>query len=264
MKRVECFTVLFVLFLAQSAFALDWADYYPTGQGSSWTYRKYGSNGGVSYDEITASFIEGFEDVTYGGTVYSGFKYFDDSVHYAVLRISGAGLEHLKYGKPGEYSLFGSAIGSSPVAPWLEFPRSFNLGETIEVSYKEYSYYNSGVLREISDHNLSLSFAALEDVTVPAGTFANSLKIFSEESGGVDGDITYSESGTSYFAPGVGYVKESYHSIDLGGETVGNDELLSYNVTPEPISSALFLLGAGALAGVRKLRKNLGIKKEGI
>lgn len=29
---------------------------------------------------------------------------------------------------------------------------------------------------------------------------------------------------------------------------------VKYHVTPEPISSALFLLGAGALAGVRKLR----------
>ena len=49
-------------------------------------------------------------------------------------------------------------------------------------------------------------------------------------------------------------VKASKHWWHIYAHS-GNSGAAKYRVTPEPVSSALFLLGAGALAGVRRLRK---------
>ncbi len=257
MRNCKCLILIIglILLAALPAFALDWADYYPAGQGSSWTYREYGSEGGVSYDKTNTFFINGFEDVDYSGTIYSGYKLFDDPVYYTVERVSDAGLENIKWGGSGSYELTGSAIGTSPDQPWIIVPRIFNIGDTLESPYKEYFYNSSGVLQKTNDHNFSLTFQALEDVTVPAGTFADCLKVFFEESWGNGGNITGSGNGTRYFAPGVGLVKDYGHDINnYGTEYIVNRELTGYTVTPEPISCALFLLGAGALAAVRKKR----------
>jgi len=46
----------------------------------------------------------------------------------------------------------------------------------------------------------------------------------------------------------------------LSGTYVGNTQFKVSNVVPEPVSCILFLLGGGALAGVRKLRRKQSIQ----
>jgi hypothetical protein len=67
-----------------------------------------------------------------------------------------------------------------------------------------------------------------------------------------DGTVAWTE--TNWFAKGIGLVKSTTTSDGWDYVLGTNMNLQSSSVAPEPVSSALFLLGSGAL-GIARFRK---------
>ncbi len=237
-------------------------DYYPAGQGSSWTYdvTRSNSDGSDAWTLLEGANINGFETVCYpDGSEYTGYKSWwwnqnDGYTGYGVERLSTNKMESIKgvffmpSSSPAGYFLYGTMDSTEPNQPVTWFPRTFDIGTQGDIAYKTYSYTPEGVLEEVRLNTEHYNVLGFEDVTVPAGTFTNALKISYLDTENGYGIWTT----TSYFAKGVGEIKWE----EIGsGDTLQIGQLTSYTVTPEPISCALFLLGGGAMALVRRKTK---------
>lgn len=278
MKKIKLCLAISLLVLAVKAnnafasYSLD--DYYPTGQGSSWTYDAIESipdgAGGwtVVFSGPQSTNINGFETVSYPGVgEYTGYKFWtyegagtDDL--YNVERLTAAGLEGIKGVEleDSSYTLYGTIGSTQPDAPVQWVPGTFDVGSQGNVLFKNYYYSALGVLEGVSTNSLYYNFMGFETVTVPAGTFDNALKLalsWSEEEGGEN----WSGIQTIYLAKGVGEIKyENSWSEGAAPRFLESGQLTSYTVTPEPVSCALFLAGGGALALVRRKKRINGNK----
>ncbi len=93
---------------------------------------------------------------------------------------------------------------------------------------------------------------SIESVTVPYGTFSNASvqqSYFDPDDPGLPNSAYWYD----YFVPGVGYVKQIDYVAPYPPDT---SELARVGVTPEPVSSALFILGGGAMMAMRGRRRN--------
>lgn len=271
MKKVKLIKALFFVLCCSSlnvhsvfaAFSLD--DYYPTGQGSSWAYdvTRSNSDGSGAWTLSEGENINGFETVRYpDGREYTGFKSWwwnanNGYIGYDVERLSVNGLEGIKWVELEDnqsYCLHGTADSTEPNQPIMVFPRTFDIGTQGDIAYKTYNYTHEGTLVGVTLNTEHYNVLGFEDVTVPAGNFNNALKLTFTEVSPSDGK-TWVE--TSYFGRGVGEVKWEELTSYVNGSLskIQTGVLTSYTVTPEPISCALFLVGAGVLFNRRRFCK---------
>jgi hypothetical protein len=207
------------VFLVSHSFAYDVADYYPLGQGFSWTYQETENGSTEEYTET----IDGSEDVN-GVTTK---KLVRDSGVYACLLFDSEALKLYKEVAAG----IGYLIYDPPHG---YFPAEADIGQTS-------SYFSGWTQYDLSDSPVnggtigsSLTLEAVEDVSVPAGNFSGCLRFYYlRQVSEVTGEIDIIE-GTAYLAPDVGVVKDEYtykEYDDQGGlveEWAGVKNLVSY------------------------------------
>ena len=220
--------VFIVLALSFSSCTFQPEDYFPLQQGNEWTYA-FTLNGitlpplGVFIDGT--ELVNGVETTKYNMTSAIPNEY--DCFYYT---IDSEGLKQHKWHwvSFGTYSIFDP--------PRIEIPINFNLGEVYEepFSYTTYSINDNSLVGSFTGSE-TVTLESIENVTVPAGTFPNCLKIsieFSAESG----DQTQGFDEILWLADGVGMVK--HHTTNWGRndpklgdyDTVITHELTDYNV----------------------------------
>ena len=222
---------LLSLFPAHKGFAegptyYNFADFYPMTQGSTWTYQwtENGESGAAT------STINGFERVK--GVRTAKFFYDGD---YNCEAFDSKGLKLYK-----EYDVGWGYTIYNP--PFKQIPAQMYVGQTHKSSSISEEYDLNGKLIWEAKDTTSVTLEALEDVTVPAGSFTNCLKFswfdtWEPSSGSLSGWLGTGE-GTSWLARDVGLVKEveTERLYDDQGQLVDEstsmDELTSYNISP--------------------------------
>jgi len=257
------------------AFALySTDDYMPTNQGDSWFYDVTRSNpdGSNSWTRTEHSYIYGYETVTYpsnfppsDGTKYAGYKsWWGNNEHadtYNVARKTADAFQTIKDSDEYPYShIFGTykAPGDTQppfYTPRTDGPRTFDIGSNGSYLFNRY-VYGSGA--EAGRFSSSYRIVGFEDVTVPAGTFNNALKVESVYKH-LDTGETYT--GIEYYAKNVGEIKweelASYGSEPPVYKQTG--ELSAYAVTPESSYYSLFVHSFENLDGITSINPdNLG------
>jgi hypothetical protein len=91
-----------------------------------------------------------------------------------------------------------SGQSQTTIVPAIPFPNGLILGQTVTGNA---TLYQNGV--PLGAGALNLNFPEVDDVTVPAGTFANCMKLEVSESGPGGGEHLY-----EWLAPGVGEVMQ--------------------------------------------------------
>jgi hypothetical protein len=174
-------------------------DYWPTGQGDTWNYED---------DGHTASSVTVSGTITLGGQVYSVFSSSYGEAEF--YRTAAAGLY-----------LGGAdtADGLMVATPPFIFPNDL---QPCETRAQTSSVTADGV--PVGNMDFSVTFAGVETMTVPAGTFENCLRL----------DIVMAPPGDSgeaysvWIAKGVGKVKEFYpvgsYTRELVSATVGGGD----------------------------------------
>ncbi|MCD4781992.1 MAG: hypothetical protein K8S27_15810 [Candidatus Omnitrophica bacterium] len=235
MKFFFCLCVLIILpQQAQSAVPVyNTFDYYPTQQGSNWSYHLTGTDStGAPVDKYALSSIAGFDSEDYGGTVYSGFKMVGD-YDFTVMSADYTGLSVIKHVDlfGGDYVLFGSESSVLPDAPYTVVPASWSHGDTYSLRYKEYYFDQYGNSTGEADLFMEQELNAfVGSMTVVAGTFSDVVHLHSTLTEGA-----WTEVVDLYLAKDVGVIKELRGTV--------TSELIGYSIAPEPISSFLFLSG---------------------
>lgn len=184
----------------------DMSKYFPLHQGNEWTYLM---NGGGGHEKKVV--IDGTEMIDGINTIrmravgsYSDYVFMTE--------------EGLKQYKDADFGTGDYRMEDTPV---LEFPLIIRVGDSFRDRHSWTSFYANGELEETGTTEIIGRLEAVEDVTVPIGTFWDCLKIFYfgayTES---DGDIGhYLE--IKWFAKGIGIIKKfrSEKTERFSGET---------------------------------------------
>ena len=191
--------IFFVMtFLRGNVSAYDMAEYFPLNQGDEWIYlNNFPYDGRLPVKKV----IDGTELVNGVETIK-----FENGDCYAM---DSEGLKMYKWNEPGPmYLIFDP--------PRIIFPAQFDVGETYlgSISAKVYSSDDDTFLDLTLTGNNTVILKSVEDVTVPAGTFKDCLKIYTYTTLLQDhfgGAIT-----TEWYARNVGLIK----SIEYDGSVV--------------------------------------------
>lgn len=177
-------------------------NYYPATVGSKWTYRNTSSNNSTS---------TWTEEITQGNATSYSVKITNPAT--TTYSIMDATLTNGAWGmsKITSYGGSGSVLNTITISPpQLFFPSKTDIG----THESRTSTLTSG--GNNSQVQVTLDVTGIESVAVPAGTFANALKITtSTTTNGNTGTMT------AWYADAVGFVK----SVDGYG---GTQELTSY------------------------------------
>lgn len=195
------------------------ADYFPLGQGDTWTYRK------LEDEELFTQTISGTENINgveavkridedgYELLTNNGITYYKE---YDADDIEGCGWDQ---------SIFTPPLTFSPAVVSIGAKYTFNSSQT---------YKNCTGFTVTATLSGGMTVEGIEDITVPAGTFKDCLKvkmiITSSESSRME--RSQSKEFQNWLAKGVGIVKaiwtETNHST--GGVDVDNVELVTATV----------------------------------
>ncbi len=225
-----------VLFCSCDIAPYNVAEYYPLTQGDKriFTYTAIAVGGPLDGLNVTREDtweVNGTEVVNGVETIKQTFKNPTmEEPNYYCWVIDSDGLKYHKM----HFEMFG--MYHIHEKPMMVFPTRFDVGDVYEgpYSYSEYSIEDDTLLRTY-EGNQTITFVSVEDVTVPAGTFKDCLKISASGSTqSEDGTIEFEE--TKWLAHNVGLIKreETVHTSPLTEEdwefTVIED-LISYNVS---------------------------------
>jgi len=171
-----------MIFWGGNVAAYDMAEYCPLNQGDEWIYiNNYRGDGRLPVKTV----IDGTELV-------NGVETIDGCV------MDSEGLKQYKQGVPGDnYLIFDP--------PRIIFPAQFDVGETYLYSVSAKVYSSDDTLTDIYTGNDTVILGNVNDVTVPAGTFKDCLKIYTYSSlflGHYGGTIT-----TKWYARNIGLIK---------------------------------------------------------
>jgi len=181
--------------LKGNAAAYNMAEYFPLHQGDEWTYSS--TVNGITVESKTV--ISGTEQINGVETIKMG-------VHCVV--IDSEGLKTYKWERPD----FGQVYIYDP--PELTFPAQFDLGDVHQQSYTNFIYsLDGGTLLDTGTISETVSLELVEDVTVPAGTFKDCLKIlYSISYQNASGEYGNFED-YNWFARNVGRIKVDTYVI---------------------------------------------------
>jgi hypothetical protein len=179
----------------------DIGEYWPLGQGDTWTY----SNLGAGSDTQIVS-----GTITLSGKVYSRMVYSDGWQDFMFVDAEGVHLGGMLDGS-----------NQMTMVPAVLIPSSLQPGQSSSMTF---IVYQNSVSQ--GEGSMDVIFAGVETVTVPAGTFPDCIKL--------DMNVVFpGESGTHWYmwlAKGVGKVKEDYRpfgedkAYELISATVGGVE----------------------------------------
>lgn len=188
------------------------AEYFPLGQGDTWTSKDYEEN----YFSRTISGTE-----TINGVVAS--KMLHEGGNYELITSDNNGLILYK-----EYSTEGGEGGWHqfvPNPPIELLPRKVSIG-TKHTFNSSVSYTDSRGASMTATTSGELTIVLVEDVAVPAGTFEDCLKV--EDKRNIissDGKHTISSNFTYWLAKGVGIVKEVGQITETNDGSVVKNEI---------------------------------------
>lgn len=155
------FTVM--IFWGGNVAAYDMVEYFPLNQGDEWIYiNNYFGDGQLPVKTVIegTELVNGVETIKFGGSCYV---------------MDSEGLKKYKQGVPGDnYLIFDP--------PRIIFPAQFDVGETYLNSVSAKVYSSDDTLTDIYPGNDTVILGNVNDVTVPAGTFKDCLKIYTYSS----------------------------------------------------------------------------------
>lgn len=208
--------------------------YYPTAPGSTWTYSDSGGPTGPF------TFSNSIADRQSDGFTLS-LQYYSLTVTQQ-WACKADGLTALQYsgGPSGVVSTTQSTAQFETVeASGVTLPASLEPGDQWQQSYKIQGSQTMAEGQEAtSEGNVTYNFQALgmETVSVPAGTF-EAMKIQNDMSmaimvtvSGVTAPTTLTGTTTSWYAPGIGWVKSASTSQISGGQINERIELVEYQL----------------------------------
>jgi len=168
-KYLIVVSIMFMVmpFLGENVAAYNMAEYFPLNQGDQWTYRSTVNGLPMPLKMVVngAEWVNGVETIK--KDVWMPF--FPDGYQCLVMDSEGAKL--YKWHLPEIDTIF---IFDPPHIP---FPAQFDLGETYQGSCSFSTYSSDGIFQDTGTGNLTVSLESVEDITVPAGTFEDCLKI---------------------------------------------------------------------------------------
>ncbi len=215
------YLALVLILIATYAFALSPEDYYPMAIGNSWTMED-SSESGISTMTTTVIGTEmfmGHETWLIGSSGASGV----DTMYY-------------QFRPDGLYGL--NFADTSYIMELLFMPSSFDIGDSWIVFSQDSSWIEGGM-----DYEQNLTYTntaiAMEDVTVPAGIFADCLKMSMEGSittlVTLAGDTMYygrsSFGNHSWMAEDIGAVKSLGWNFNGTDTSWSSSELIDYSVS---------------------------------
>jgi hypothetical protein len=204
------------------------ARYFPLQEGDEWTYA-YTLNGNtMSPLEVfigDTEWVNGVEAIRYNMSSPTPNEY----DYYCFTTRDPEGLKQPKI----YWATFGIYIVFDP--PRMVFPANFKLGEVYEqpYGYTQYSIDDDSIVGTFTGSE-TVTLESIEEVTVPAGTFRNCLKVVTS---------TYSQNGDwvegideiTWYSPKVGMVKHDItfyqlnHPVQEDMETAITHDLSDYN-----------------------------------
>ncbi len=201
------------------------ADYFPLGQGDTWTYDSEVTSEGDSWQETVTKTVSGTETIkgveaavlTEDDGDYSLYTSDDNGVTlYAEHNVKDSGWERLEYDPP---------LNLLPGEIYVGLTKS---------SSATLTYTTSDGLSLTGTYSVELTVEGIEDVTVPAGTFEDCLRVrFTGERASSDGN-SETFAFTTWLAKGVGDVKSAgRQTATVDGQTTVatfKDELASATV----------------------------------
>lgn len=201
------------------------ADYYPLGQGDTWTYRETEEDGEIEYETKTVSGTE-----TIDGVVAT--KVLEDSDEYELFTNSNGITFYKSYDINEEDGVVEEEVDILD-PPLIYVPTEVSIGTkhtfNSTIRHTENGFSATGTI------SIETTVEGIENVTVPAGTFENCLKIkIKRNVASSDGSHTESTESTIWLAKGVGIVKDTGQGTETNNGEVDvdtwTDELVSATV----------------------------------
>ena len=252
-----------MVFLRGNAEAYDMAEYVcPLNQGNEWTYQytinvEGGPNDGLNESYSLKKVINGTELVNGVETIKMEYVINEavDSYYCVVMDSEGFKMHKQYISEIGMYYIYDP--------PLTIFPATFNVGEVYEesISMSVYSADNDKLM-DTATGSETVSLELVENVTVPAGTFKDCLKISSlasypESTSGIT--VEFDE--IAWYARNIGVVKQEV-TLDMHNPFIGDSkETMTYELTdydveqPTPCPATVALGGDARGNDLNALRK---------
>ena len=216
---VVTLVLMVIFFIRWNASAYNMIDLYPITQGNEWTY-------------VSAEIPIPVKLVSSGTEVVNGVE--TTKLDYRLLFLPLASLylawdsDGLKQYKIESLSGITSKFESlSDVEiydqPFLCVPAQFDLGEVCQDSYSFSKYSSDGTLLGKGTGSHTILLKSMEDVTVPAGTFKDCLKIIDSGSWQISSDWYGGNACAFWYAPNVGMIKSSTNTFSQDPEKGYNE-----------------------------------------
>jgi len=217
MKLRKHWTIVVMILMFITCFrgnvgAYNMAEYFPLNQGDKWTYL-------TTYKGIPllmGAVVNGTEVVNEVETTkYENRILYLIVAQYICAVMDSNGMKIYKISDPTGIKVYNP--------PPLWFPAQFELGEVNQQSLSFSLYSTDGTFLGTATGTETISLESVEDVTVPAGTFKDCLKIIDSGSWQVSTDLYGELEHIFWLAQNVGPIKitisETYHSSGNSGGT---------------------------------------------
>jgi len=233
MRLRKCLLPVTLIFMAIGFFGcvINPENYYPLNEGDERTYEFTldivgGPNDGVHISTTIEDFVFGEELVNGMPTIKKGTM--PPNADYFFFLSNPQGIKICKNYRSmtNRYVLYEPCL--------LVFPSMFIVGATCKRS-TSFSVYSADddTLVDTYTGNTTVTFESIEDVTVPAGTFKNCVKISVINSHDRASGGTFEDSNTTWYAKDVGMIKQ----IVVQKSTYVDEENIEATSTHELISA---------------------------